>query len=538
MKTPHSFKRFFLIVPLVFHVILLYGCATPDHWPVFEYTEGPEIAGTDNVSEVPSDFIPRADGEDTLPDVIIEGMSVDLSVEQVTMLTLKNNRDLRVFQVNPAIAGTFERIERGVFDPEIFAEFEYFEEKATETSRATGEQFGVQGTDVQSSAGIRQTLPTGTTLEATVESDRSDSDRAPDQQTARIGLSITQSLLRGFGPAVNLVRVRQAELGTRASLYELKGFTEALVADSESAYWNYVLAEQEIGIFEKSLAVVKQQRDEIEHKIDVGLLPKTEAAAARAQVAAHEQSLIDARSACEERRLNLLRKISLDSEDRFDLKIVALSDPFVAPEPVMDLPERIALARQSRPDLNEARLRLAQNRLETTFTRNGLLPDLALFAALGRTGYADNFVDSFKELDANTYDVSAGVRLSSYVGNRAAEAQNDAAMLSCRQAADALENLEEMVELEVRLAVNEVERTRQQITASRITRQLEEEKLKAENERFDVGAGTALQVAQARRDLLISRIAEVRSVINYRIALVNLYLSEGSLLDRRGIRIE
>jgi outer membrane protein TolC len=119
-------------------------------------------------------------------------------------------------------------------------------------------------------------------------------------------LSVTQALLRGFGPAVNLVSVRQAELDTVASLYELRGFSEALLADTEIAYWNYVLAGLEIEIFERSLAVARQQRDEVELRIEVGILPEVEAAAARAEVSSQEQALINARSLLEENRLRLL----------------------------------------------------------------------------------------------------------------------------------------------------------------------------------------------------------------------------------------
>jgi outer membrane protein TolC len=100
-----------------------------------------------------------------------------------------------------------------------------------------------------------------------------------------------------------------------------------------------------------------------------------------------------------------------------------------------------------------------------------------------------------------------------------------------------VDNLRQSVRLDVRLAVNEVERARQQISASKVTRRLEEQALRAEKEMFDVGSSTALLVAQAQRDLLASRIAEVRAVVNYRIALVRLYLAEGSLLERRGVRI-
>ena len=44
-------------------------------------------------------------------------------------------------------------------------------------------------------------------------------------------------------------------------------------------------------------------------------------------------------------------------------------------------------------------------------------------------------------------------------------------------------------------------------------------------------------MAQAQRDLLASQIAEVEAIVNYRTALVNLYLAEGSLLERRGVRL-
>ncbi len=213
----------------------------------------------------------------------------------------------------------------------------------------------------------------------------------------------------------------------------------------------------------------------------------------------------------------------------------ATSSPDLNPESITDLPDRIRLAEMMRPDLNEARLRLQQNRLETIVTRNGLLPRLDLFIALGQTGFADTFPDSFRELDSDTYDFTVGVRLSHFLGNRAAEGRDIAARASRRQSIEAVNNLEQLVRLDVRLAVNEVERARKQTTAGRATRILQEETLKAEKERFDVGASTALLVAQAQRDLLVSLIAEIEAVVGYRIALVNLYLSEGSLLERRGI---
>jgi outer membrane protein TolC len=522
---------------MILHLALLAGgCVSPDRWTVFDNLHSPETPQVNDYSasiELPEKVQPQLIEEpaSTFP---AEG-PIDLSIEQASTLVLKNNRDLHVRQLNPVIAGTFEQIERGVYDPEIFAALEYGKERANETSRSTSTQFSVDGSDTSAVAGIRQKFPTGTTVEATVEQERNISNRSPEQQEARLGLSITQALLQGFGPAVNLASVRQAELGTVASIYELRGFTEALLAETEIAYWNFVLAKKEIEIFEQSLAVAQQQRDEVELRIEVGILPEIEAAAARAEVARREQLLIEAHSLLEERRLRLLRLINLPPDGRLDRPINAISSPDLKPESIVDLSDRIRLGEKMRPDLNEARLRLQQDRLEIIVTRNGLLPRLDFFIALGKTGFADTFTDSFRELDGNTYDFTVGVRLSHFLGKRVAEGRDLAARTSQRQSIDAVDNLQQLVRLDVRLAVNEVERARKQISASRATRILEEETLKAEKERFDVGSSTTLLVAQAQRDLLVSLIAEVKAVVSYRIALVNLYLVEGSLLERRGV---
>jgi len=517
-------------------LFLAIGCVRTDRPAVF--TEYPRIENHPQTRDLP---LPK----ELQPDLATQGVvdlqpngTLQLSVEQAVVQALRHNRDLQVNQYNPVIAGAFTRIERGIYDPELFGELYYSEEEASETARSTGTQFNVEGTDSGGIAGIRQQLPTGTNIEATVEQERSVSNRAPEQQDARIGLTVTQALLRGFGPAVNLVDIRQAELETAASVYELRGFTEALLAETETAYWQYVLAEQEIAIFERSLSIARQQRDEILQRIEVGTMPAIEVAAARAEVARREQALISARSLLEERRLSLLRLLGFDLASESGVRINATSVADIAPQPITDVPDRVQLAVQSRADLHEANLRLKQNRLETIFTRNGLLPKLDLFITLGKTGYGDTFTDSFKEMDGSTYDLTAGVRLSHYLGNREAEGRHLAARASRRQAEEAVRNLQELVTFDVLLAANNVELTRQQITASRVTRELQEQTLNAEKERFDVGASTALLVAQAQRDYLGSQIVEVEAVVNYRIAVIQLYVAEGSLLERRGVRLD
>ena len=150
--------------------------------------------------------------------------------------------------------------------------------------------------------------------DATTETTDSSLYSEPFTQT-RLGLSITQSLLRGYGTDVNLARLRQSRLETDISQYELRGFSESLLARVESAYWDYALSQRQIEIVEESLKIARQQLSDTEEMIQVGTMAKAELAAVQAEVATQQQELINAGSALESSRLQLLQLLNPPGEN-------------------------------------------------------------------------------------------------------------------------------------------------------------------------------------------------------------------------------
>ena len=521
----------------IFLVLCQSGCYRPDKHFVLEDLYENRLHSRQDVL-IDADNLPTLQRQDKIPLPEVQDGQISLSLEQAVMFALQRNRALQVERYNPFIAGTFEQLERGAFDPELYAGIEFSDETASEVSRSTGERYAVEANDDSVHAGVRQLLPTGTQVAVEVGYERNTTNRTPDQQNTRLGLSVTQSLLRNFGPLANLVGVRQAELGTEASMYEFRGIVETLLAEVEAAYWQYVLETERIAIFEHSLEIAQQQLREVEGQIEVGVIARNSAAAAKAEVARRQQESLEARSRQSEQRLRLLRLLNVTDDQHFHLEILPTSLPRVKTAEISDLGDRIQLALQRRADLQQARLLFTMQELEVVQTRNGLLPKLELFINLGKTGYADSFSQAWKNIDEENYDLLTGISLSSYLDNRVAKSEFMSANATRDQAKAAIENLENMVQLDVRLAVNEVERTREQIAARSVTMELQEQSLKAEQERFSVGDTTSLMVAQAQRDLLVSQIAEVEAVIAYRIALTSLFKAEGTLLERRGIEID
>ncbi|WP_319524932.1 TolC family protein [uncultured Desulfosarcina sp.] len=463
-------------------------------------------------------------------------LPLKLTTADAVLLTLKNNRSLMVEQLNPAIQNTFEDAERAIFDP--FATIEISSGRTdgkSQSSSSTGirefSEVGALGV-----ISLKQYFPTGATVTLEGKTEMNDSSLYRDAlYWSRLGLTVNQALLSGAGTAVNLVRLRQARLDTRMSEYELRGFTQSLVAQTEETYWDYALAKRRVEIYEESLKVAQDQLNEALALIEVGRLAKSELPASQAELASQEQGLIDARSKRKIARLNLIRLLNPSGVNAWEREVDLIYQPALPNIKLDPVPAHVEVAKRSRPLLNETRVQLMRNDLEVVKTKNGLLPLLDLFVTLGKSGYADSFGRSFQNLTEDEYDAYVGIQFQYPIFNRGPQSNYRRSMLNREQAQKALDNLLQLVELDVRIAYVEVNRTREQIGASATTRRFSEETLRIETEKLRVGQSTSLLVAQAQRDLLISRIAEVEALASYIKALIHLYRQDGSLLERRGI---
>jgi len=459
-----------------------------------------------------------------------------ITMAEAVLISLENNAALAVQRLNPSIRQTSETEAAALFDPALSAEVAAGRTEGERLARSGAETEAFTNDEAEGVISLSQYFPTGTTVALEAGTEYTDSSLYDDSfYEARLGMTVSQALLRGLGRDVNLVRLRQARLDTRMSEYELRGFSEALVAEVEHTYWDYALALRQIEIVEESLKVARQQLNETEQLIEVGRLARAELAAVQAEVAAQEQALIEARANRESMRLRLLRLLNPPGPDIWERDVTLIYDPTLPDIRLEPVRQYVAVAMRMRPILNQTRLEIERGDLELVKTRNGLLPRLDLFVTLGKSGYANAFGDAFNRLDGDSYDAQAGLTFQLPLFNREAEALHRRARLTREQTGKALKNLAQLVEVDVRTAHIDVDRTKQQIGASSATRRFDEEKLRTETEKLRVGRSTSYLVAQAQRDLLASRIAEVRALVNYIKALIDLYRLDGSLLERRGI---
>ncbi len=516
---------------LFIKAVLLSSCLSLEPEPYSDYI-GPATGG-----DLPKDQqkLPMNKPIDVNDTTITKG-PLEIGIQKAILLAMENNRSLVVERMNPEISRTFEEEELAIFDPLLGAEVSDRRSVAARLTRAVSSAESSILDSITGLISLNKLFPTGTSVGLEGSTSYMDSSLYSDTFTAtRLGVSVTQALLQGMDIRANLARVHQARIESLISEYELRGFMEVLLEDVESKFWDYALAQRQIEIYTNSLNLAEKQMDEVQERINIGQLAETELAAAQAEVALRRENLINARSDLAKERLDLLRLLNPSENVNWNRDVILEYDTSLPSIELDDVEQHVQVALRMRPDLNQARLQIQQGELEVIKTKNGLLPKMDFFIAFGKTGYADTFNRSVNNIFGESYDVTGGLVFEYPPINRGARARHSRAIISRQQLLEALKNLTQLVQVDVRSAYIEATRAREQIAATAATRNFQEEKLRTETEKFRVGKSTSLLVAQAQRDLLASQIAEIQAFANYLKALVALYRMEGSLLQRRGI---
>ncbi len=436
-----------------------------------------------------------------------------LSLREALLLSLENSPALKVQALSVSVTRTAEKEQAGAFDPTVSADV-----SRTWNPTSSGGVVGPDQTDAD--VGVSALLAPGTSVSADVGATWA------DDTASSVSVGVTQPLLRGAFPPVNLARVKQARIDTFSSRYQLLGFTSGLMGDVETAYWDFYLAGEQLKINRESLRLAEQQLEETRARVQVGRLAEIEIAAAEAEVASRRQGVLSAEGRVETARVGLIMLLNPPGESRWESEVRVTDTPAIPPDDLGEAGQAVTAGLRSRPDLAQARLAIERGDLELVRTRNGILPKLDLFF----TGSAP--ADTLKQPD-----VTAGLRFEVPLGNQAASARNERAAFSRRQAEEALRNLQLVAEADIRTAHGEARLALSQIEATAVVQRLQEQKLAAETEKFRVGTSTTFLVAQAQRDLLNAQLAAVQASAGYLQALVRFYLSEGTLLQKRGVEV-
>jgi outer membrane protein TolC len=409
---------------------------------------------------------------------------------------------------------------------------------------------------------VSQTLPTGGTFSLGFNGSRTTVNTRGITINPRYGttlsFNLSQPLLRNFGLKISRREILVANNNLGVSEETLRSTLMSTVYNVESAYWNLVYSIENLTVRQQSLQLAKDLLEKNQRSVEVGTLAPMEVLSAQAEVATREADLIQAETQIQsnEDQLRLLLGIT-GAEDKAVTSLTPRDKPTYTMREV-NLDEALAAAIMNRTELKIGQIGLSTDRLNLTYAKNQVLPDLSLSAGYSSPGIDGtrifytgdpllNVIDhtipggiggAIKQMAKFTYpNWNLGLNLSLPLANVFSRASLAQARLNLRQDMLDLENQKAQIYVEVKNAVRTVESNYKRIVAYTKARELAEQKLAAEEEKFRVGMSTNYLVLSYQRDLATARISELNAIVSYNVSLAALERSQGTSLQAMNINL-
>jgi len=359
-----------------------------------------------------------------------------------------------------------------------------------------------------------------------------------DAWNSAVSLGIGQPLLRGFGEDVNTAEIRLARNADRKAAVAIRANLLALLVQVENAYWNLVLARQDLVIAEWLVEEGDRIREILSNRrgFDTTLAQYADAVAT---VESRKTRVIQARRDVG-RTADALKALVNDPDlpvgGEFDLVPVdfMIDAPFG-----YDLRNSISTALARSPFIDAAILDIDDASIREIVARNGRLPQLDLQAEVSWLGLSDGFGSSVREIDGDYIDYLVGLQFSQPIGNRAAESVLQQARLRRSSAVIGYRNAIQDVVLDVKNAVRDIAAGYALVAQARNFRLAQAENLRSlEALRETLAALTPefLNLLFQRQERLgEAQFQELQAMAVYNLSIAELGRATGSGLEANGI---
>lgn len=464
-----------------------------------------------------------------------------ITIKQAICIALQNNTSMKISYLTPQSREWGILGQWGTFDPTFTASIDTSHNRTT-----TRNEPSIDGTNNDSSShsfsnsasmGISGNLPTGTRYSLSTSFNRSGSNDNMAWYGASTNLSVTQNLLRGAGTQINMIGIRSAENNYISSLYGLQNSLTTLVTNVQTAYWNLAIGIRALEIRRLDYELSRERSMRTMELVRVGKTSSLDLFSARAEMASSITSLISAASQVKLLNLSLKRLLNPSVfPEGWDTQFFPLDTPTFDGEDIV-LKNRIQLAMQLRPDLKQSMLDFDNAVLNVMQTENGLLPSLGFVVRTGFGGDGNTFGRTWNsQLEPDRFNWSAGLEFSRPLQNRSATASFKQSQISRQVAMESIDNLRQVIQVDIRTAVINIDGARAQRESTRLTREQRQKEYEAELAKYEQNRSTQLNVNQVQRDMINSALDELRAQINYISYYLALYQAEGTTLQRAGFR--
>ena len=545
-----------------------------------------------SVPSVSTDY--RANPNKPLPSLNRIGVDTaeqkPLALGEAITMALQNNKDIEVARDNVKIAEYDLLTVRGAYDPKFSAQSYYEKIKTPAASFLSGATGAVENADFTATSRLEGLTPKGggnyrldfSAVRATTNNTFTALN--PQYPTA-LTFNFTQPLMRGF--RIDWPR-RQIEVAKKTlSLTDAQFRQRAIevITSVQRSYWDLVFALRNLQIQRNSVQDARTQLEHNRRLVAEGQLAPIDIVAAETQLANFEQAEFTALEDVTRAENNLKNLVAEDQRSPlWNVSVVPTDDVDLTP-PQIALSDAMKAATENRQELKQSDLAREINLLDQKLYRDQTKPQIDLVGTYGVVGNAGTLTSaispftlttnqlvtrvnqlsalaglpalpptlstsipsnliggygqSFSNLASNQFNnFRAGVSISFPLRNRTAEGQLGHALVEGKRIATQREQLEQLIQVEVRNALQSLTTAEARVRSAAVARADAEQQYESEKRKLDAGQSTVFLVLERQTALAAARGNELRAQTDLNKAIAELQRATGNSLTANNVTVQ
>ncbi len=517
---------------------------------------------------------------------------VSITLEEAIGDVLANNRDLEISRIDRGIAGLNVTAAKGAYDPRVGLD-SYWERAVFPIGSIIGG--GPNGAISQATASLAPQfsglLPLGGSFMMSLSSSRVSSDNQFNtlnpQYPSAMTLSFTQPLFRNMLYDDARHHIEVAKKNQALSDAQFRQRVTEIVTQAVDAYWDLVYAVRNLDLQLEAVDLARRQVESNGRLEKQGLLAPIDVTEAETQLDNFEQSAYSAQEYLTRAENGLKTLMVGDRLSALWSKALVPETPLNLAAPKVEVAEAVNDAVAHRPELEQIKVSRAINEADSRYYREQTKPQVDLIATYVGNGLAghvlaaqpnpltagtDAIVARINQLSqieglapvppisfgsgavppllVGGYGQSlaniggwdfptlhAGVRVSLPIGNRTAEANLGASVAQGRRIESQIAQVEQLIEADVRNAIQSMESAKARLAAASAARQSAEAQHQSELRKFQTGTSTVFLVLQRQTAMINARDLEIRAQADLSKAIAEYERATAKTLESRSIDI-
>ena len=527
-----------------------------------------------------------------LPELGRVGVDMDrqrpMTLREALTLALENNKDIEVARQNVKIAEFDLTTARGAYDPRFTSSAYYERVENPISSFLSGASDSVSQSNYTATGrfgGLTPKFGGNYSLDFSAGRLTTNNQFAAlnPQFPTELTLNYAQPLLRGlrFDNSRRQIEIARKNLSLTDAQFRQRAIDT--ITAVQRAYWDLVFSLRNLQVQRDA---VRDSRTQLEHNkrlVVEGSLAPIDIVAAQAQLAGFEQSLFTALEEVSRSENHLKNLIAENRQSEIWSLSIVPTDPVALTTPQISLPEALKSAMENRLELQQSNLAREINQIDQKYFRDQKKPAVDLVGSYGMVGLSGSvnaagtnpfaganvqlreridqlsllnglpplppqpvqalapnliggFDQSFQNLFSNQFNnFRVGVQINLPLRNRTAEGQLGRALVEGQRLSTQREQLEQVIQVDVRNALQVVRSGEARLRAAVIARDASEQQYQSERRKLDAGQSTVFLVLERQTALTAARGNELRAQTELNKAIAELHRATGNALTTHQI---